>query len=589
MSRAILRSRKKKIIALAQGGQFTEANNMCQALCRRDPKDAEIWLLSGAINGQLGEYNTAIECCHKAIKLQPDYLEAWYNLAQSYMHCNRTHEAIAAYKKTIELKNDYVEAHYNLGYALELTGNYEAAMNCYRKAISIKPDYAEAYCNLGNLMNNLGQGSNGEALRYLQLALKINPAYMQGQLYLGKALHQNGQIEEALETFDRILEKEPDNIEAISAKAMAWEKQGNYDQARLLLEPLLDCVDPNIANAFAAVATHHNKTNEAIVVLEKALQQTSLTKSDARTLHFRLGKLLDKAGDYDSAFDHFQSGNSLQLTDYNITSDLSHFDDIAAFFSKQRMTDLPRSEQQSQIPVFIVGMPRSGTTLVEQILDSHPDVFGAGELVLVEETASTIGARIAPASKYPTNLEKVTEKILDEFSNRHTTRLKEFSQTALRIVDKMPHNFRYLALIELLFPNAHIIHCTRHPLDTCLSIYTYDFNAIHGYSRNLNWLGQYYRKYKELMDYWEQILHIPVMQIKYEDLVLNQEQTTRQLIDFCGLSWNQSCLNFFNNKRSVNTISYDQVRRPIYKQSLERWRNYESHLAPLKNALDFNS
>lgn len=573
-----------------QVGRTQEAFDICKAICKQGSKDAEAWFLYGAVSGQLGQFENAITCCRKAVGLKPDYLGAWYNLAQAHMHCNRTVEAIAAYRKAIDLKPDYVEAHFNLGYAMEQSGDYAAAINSYRKAVDVKPDYVEAYCNLGNLMNNINQGPREDGIAYLRLALRIDPSFSKGWIYLGRALQQTGRLDEALESFDKVLDKEPDNMEAIGAKSLVYEKQGEFDKAYSLLQPLLETADFNVANAFAAVAATLGKSDEAIALLEDVLRRARLPASDSRTLHLRLGRLLDKKGDYDAAFDHYLRGNALKRSDYDADAVLGRFDEIRDFFSESRMAGLPRATNRSQTPVFIVGMPRSGTTLVEQILDSHPSVFGAGELTFMEDSDNALQARAGKGTmRYTTYMETLTLDMLDDVANRHLVRLLGLAPDAQRIVDKMPHNFRYLALIELLFPAARVIHCARHPFDTCLSIYTHDFNAMHAYATDLAWLGQYYRKYMELMDHWKRVLSLPILDVSYEAVVADQKGMTRKLVEFCGVPWDEQCLTFYKNKRSVNTISYDQVRQPIYSKSVARWRHYERHLGPLKQALGIDA
>ncbi len=585
-SRTALRARKKKAFSCIQAGRFGEAGKILSGVCKSDPRDPEAHFLFGVVNGQLGHLTEAVEYCRKAVKLKPDYFDAWYNLAQAYMHCDKPQDAASAYKSVIGLKPDYVEAHYNLGYALEQMGDYEAAIKSYREAVRVKPDYAEAYCNLGNLINNINQGSKAEGLGYLKLAVRINPGYLKGRLYLGRALAQNGDIDEALEQYDKILEQDSRHVEALCAKALAYEKSGDFDKAARVLEPLLAQPDSNVAGAYAAVAVHIDKTEAAIRYMEAILVKGGLNHSEARTLHFQLGKLLDRSGEYERAFKHFRQGNELKRSNYDIDAELLSFDGIRNFFTSSRMGGLPRSTELSETPVFIVGMPRSGTTLIEQILDSHPRVFGAGELVFVEDSAGAIGARSGPGRGYPDCLEKMNSKVMEAVSAGHLRKLQEFAPDALRVVDKMPHNFRYLGLIELLFPGARVIHCMRHPCDTCLSIYSYDFNAMHAYSTDLGWLGRYYLKYQELMEHWKSVLRIPILDVKYEELVSDQEAMTRRLIEFCGLDWEEECLAFHKNKRSVNTISYDQVRRPIYAKSVARWRHYEQQLEPLRRALN---
>ena len=246
---------------------------------------------------------------------------------------------------------------------------------------------------------------------------------------------------------------------------------------------------------------------------------------------------------------------------------------------------MPRSANRSKLPVFIVGMPRSGTSLVEQILASHPQVCGAGELEDAHGMTVTLATMLGGKIAYPACLTSAKRRHLDELAQRYLAKLSKFSRTAMRVTDKMPHNFMALGLIELLFPGAHIIHCKRDPVDTCLSIYGLEFNTNHPYADNLEHLGAYYLEYLRLMEHWKTVLSVPILEVQYEELVADQEGVSRQMVEFCGLPWDVRCLNFHQAERVVTTHSYDQVRRPIYKQSVARWKNYESHLAPLIAAL----
>jgi len=248
------------------------------------------------------------------------------------------------------------------------------------------------------------------------------------------------------------------------------------------------------------------------------------------------------------------------------------------------MASLPRASIRSERPLFITGMPRSGTTLVEQILSSHPDVHGAGELADIGEMAESLPARLGTQLQFPQCLSHVTTAHLDQLATGYLDTLERLSPDARRVTDKML-GFIYLGLIELVLPGARIIHCVRDPMDTCLSGYFQDFSRSHPYSYDLHNLGVYYRSYQKIMHNWKNVLSLPIMEVQYEDMVTNQEVTSRKVIDFCGLEWDERCLDFHKNERFVGTASYNQVRRPMYKTSLGRWKKYEQFLEPLKKAL----
>jgi hypothetical protein len=235
--------------------------------------------------------------------------------------------------------------------------------------------------------------------------------------------------------------------------------------------------------------------------------------------------------------------------------------------------------------VFIVGMVRSGTSLVEQILSSHPDVHGAGELPDIIQITNGLQDFLGASAPYPECLSLLKQEHLDALAQHYLEHLKQISPDARRVVDKMPGNFMHLGLIEMLFPEARVIHCMRDPVDTCLSAYFQDFSRSHPYAYDLSNLGAFYRAYLKVMAHWRKILRLPLFELQYEDLIANQEQVSRALIEFCGLEWDDRCLQFHETQRFVGTASYDQVNRPLYKQSVARWKRYERHLGPLLAAL----
>jgi hypothetical protein len=230
-------------------------------------------------------------------------------------------------------------------------------------------------------------------------------------------------------------------------------------------------------------------------------------------------------------------------------------------------------------------MPRSGTSLVEQILASHPQVFGAGELRNVGNLVSKMTPMLDAQQGFPRCTHKLTQHIANTLAQEYLGALDALSPDAVRVTDKMPHNFMYLGIINLLFPGARVIHCTRHPLDTCLSIYFQYFNASHAYAYDLEQIGTHYREYERLMAHWRQVLDIPMLEVSYEELVTSPEEMIPKLVEFCGLEWDPACLRFYEKKRFVNTASYDQVRQPLHPKSIGRWKHYEQSLGALKSVL----
>jgi hypothetical protein len=320
----------------------------------------------------------------------------------------------------------------------------------------------------------------------------------------------------------------------------------------------------------------------------RSRSESNLTISRERrsAAHFSLGRLYDRAGDYNRAFVHFQAGNNLKPSDFDRGEFTRFIDDLINTFDVDFMRNAPCAHHGSRRPVFIVGMPRSGTSLVEQILASHPEVCGGGELEDIRHIAFGAGAWLGSSHTYPRVVRELAAADCDTLAAGYLKKLAVLSPQARCVTDKMPQNFLALGLIALLFPEARVIHCLRDPLDTCLSCYFHDFTGYHPYAYRLEGLGFYYRQYQRLMRHWRAVLPIPMLDVVYEDLVADPEAGIRQLLAFCELDWDERCLRFYESERIVHTSSYQQVRRPIYKSSLGRWRHYAAHLEPLRRALE---
>ena len=581
----------------------------------------ETWLLRASAGGQNGDFGCVIECCRHVLTRIPDHPQANSMMGNALAALGHHDEARAHYRKALARNGNDVRILNNLGNALFLAGEFEEAVETLARVVRLMPDYAEAHNNLANTFKALNR--NNEAIDHYQRALKLNPAqhevylnlggiyndrlgFPEGALYcfrqalaltpdniealygIANTLRFLGQLNESLEVIRTILKRQPGDTAAISSEADALERLGQFDDAyqrvRKLLE--MDQVNAMALEVFTRLCWRYNSCDEALKKGERLLSEQGTDKINKQTIHFALGTLNDKLGDFDTAFMHFRQGNDLAAVPYDHSEHIGLIDRLIAAYSPSMFLHLPRPSRAERRPVFIIGMPRSGTSLTEQILASHPNVYGAGELNELNDMAARLPMLLNHKSTYPECIGALSVEIADRLVQRYSERLNAFSRDARKISDKMPHNFMNLGLIALLFPEARIVHCVRDPRDTCLSIYFQNFGWLHPYATKLENLGHYYREYQRLMKHWESVLELPIMTVHYERMITDQEQTSRELVAFCDLPWDDRCLQFHHSGRHVATASYDQVRQPIYRRSVARWQQYANHLGPLFDALD---
>lgn len=575
----------------------------------------------GEILQEQGRMEEAADACRRTVELRPDYFPAHRNLGHILRQQRRPDEAADCYRRALELSPDDAELHMILGNTLREAGQTDAAEHSFRTAMKLDPAHAEYPIALGRLFQS--EGLHEQALECFRQALQLDPGNAVALNRQGKSFYALGRHEAAIAGFREALRLRPDSApahvglaaalmalnrheeaasscaealrlqpgdgEASALAAQIATRQGDSARAYDLLQPLLqqENLSDNTILAFANVSRQVNRAAEAIGLLENALDRQPEQATDRRAnLHFSLGRLYDSEQEFDRAFHHYRLGNALRRTDFDPARHKLEVDAFVAQHSWQFMAGLPRATVQSERPVFITGMPRSGTTLVEQILASHPAVYGAGELSDIGDLAQTLPEMLGTNKTFPQNITLLTSEHLDRLAAAYLGRLEKMAPDAERVTDKML-GFIYLGLIELMLPGARVIHCVRDPLDTCLSAYFQDFSESHPYAYDLRDLGVYYSGYRKIMNNWNNVLiNTRMMEVRYEELVNDQETVSRRLVEFCGLPWDDRCLHFHENTRYIATASYDQVRRPMYTSSAGRWKNYDRHLAELKAALN---
>ena len=425
------------------------------------------------------------------------------------------------------------------------------------------------------------------ALKFYKKCLAIRPREPAFQYLVGKVDAMDGRFPEALKRFDRALAMKPDFEIAAEWKATVLEWNGDYDEARAVLEPFVSAAaeNANMAEVQAKVDMHAGRYDQAVAILTRHLEGELDSDSRHRMGHLA-GNAYERLGEYDRAFAAHTDANQAVAGVFDPLEYVGFIDRLIGTCSAELLARLPRPRARPGLPVFIAGMPRSGTTLVEQIIDAHPLAHGAGELRDIDQLVVDLQLEIDAVGPYPECVADLEPADVERLSGRFLARLRKIAPSARRVANKSLENYKHLGLIAILFPGASIIHCHREPRDTCLSCYMSNIlPSTHPYVTDLGHIGLVYRQYERLMSHWKSVLDLSVLDVSYEAVVADLETHARRIIEFCGLDWDDRCLSFHKTRRVVMTLSYDQVRKPIYTSSLNRYKNYERHLGPLNEEL----
>jgi len=547
------------------------------------PADIEARLKAAQARHKAGDRAGAEGLYRAVLADHRDDRRALLLLGVLYLEGGRPQGAVAPLSRLVAVEPTHVDAHAGLGSALLALGRNEEAETHLGRAVALQPKHARAWGALAKARRALGRLD--EAADALRRQVALAPDDVVAQTNLALVLKEMEDWAAAEAAYDRVLEMAPGNEAAILGKGVARNERGDYEAACRLLGPVVraGCDEALVVQAYARAARNLGRPAEGVPYLVRAVERPGLSDDDQRALCFELGHVHDALKDYDAAFGWFRRGNERVPKTTDLTPDL--VERLIAFFDADRFARLPRAPDPSELPLFIVGMPRSGTSLLEQILDAHPAVHGAGELNAILDLSAHLDTASHPPGRYPACLEGLSATDLEGMARTHLGQLAALAPGAARVTDKMPHNFLHLGLITLLFPGARVIHSVRDPVDTCLSCYFQDFTKAHAYAADLGQLGRHYRAYLRMMAHWKEVLPLPMKAVRYDALVADPEPVVRELLDFCGLPWDPACLAFHTSRRVVRTASQDQVRKPIYKSSVRRWARYESHLGPLLEAL----
>ncbi|TPN76174.1 tetratricopeptide repeat protein [Mesorhizobium sp. CU2] len=485
--------------------------------------------------------------------------------------------------RVLERTPNHPVALYVMG-TLVLGFDDELALRYFARAIGENPHNPYFHLGLGEAYSMVGEHSS--AIEHFQHALELQPDMVEVLCSLGRAYVRVDKAELALPLYEKALGINRDYPKIRTGLAGALTSLGRMDDAKVHLEEAIELrvAMPAAYNSLVNTRIYSEEPAELKAILRE-LDDPRLDPEGAENLHYAAGKVLNDLRRYQDAMDHFKKAKLAAGHKYDLESYRRWVDATIRVFSPQMLAAKAGHGNPSEVPVFVLGMPRSGTTLTEQICASHPDVHGAGELSKLRRAANGLGLTNTSAAELSRSVSSITGDLCKTLADEHLFYLRERAPSALRIVDKMPHNFELIGLIGILFPNARIIHCRRDAIDNCVSCFTQIFRGAHGYNADLRTLGLYYREYDRLMRHWEKLFPGRILASRYEELVGDQEAQSRRLVDFLGLPWDDACLRFFDRGGSVTTPSRWQVRQPIYKSSVKRWKNYENEIRPLIQAL----
>jgi tetratricopeptide (TPR) repeat protein len=493
-------------------------------------------------------------------------------------------EAAEVYRKVLELEPGHPLAVNNFGVALYKLGRFSEALAQFRQAVGLQSSYADAQFNLGTVLRNTGQVFESE--KPLRRAVGLNPNHVEARVSLGLTRVMLGRLPDAKKCFETVLQVSPQNVGALCGIGQIASLDGRFGEAEALFKRAL-ALDPRMPTAWAALAGVRKMTAADASWLKSAeeIAASGIAPLDEADLRFAIGKYYDDVGKFDLAFPSYQRANDMQkraAAPYDPQARTCFVDEIIRAYPPETTRDRHSGASDSEVPVFVTGMMRSGTSLVEQIISSHPAARGSGELPFWNDVVR----------KYPDVIRNrwLAEPLRKKLAGSYLRTLQSPAQQArqaLRVVDKSTFNSDYLGLIHAVFPRARIVYLRRDPLDTCLSCYFHQFSTAHNFTMDLADLAHYYREHLRLVAYWKRVLpSATVLEVPYAELVADQEGWTRRIVDFIGLEWDERCLDYHATQRPVLTASFWQVRQKIYKSSIGRWRSYEKFLGPLLTLRD---
>jgi tetratricopeptide (TPR) repeat protein len=559
----------------------------------------------GQLLAERHQLHEALEHCRWAIHLQPKFAEAHSNLGNVLRELGRLEEAKTCYRDALRLNPKLAMLYNNMGQALQEEGKLDEALFWYNEGLQHDPKLARLHCNLASLLEE--QEKHAEAVAHYELALRLDLNYAEAHNGLGWVRHEQGRHDQAQECYRTALRLKPDLAAAHCNLGMMREEMGDLTAAESSFREALR-IDPRQTGAWCQLATmlRGRLPADDLVALRGLLSDPDLPTGKRAVLHFGLAEVLDARKDYGAAAEQLTQANTLTLADrrqrgqgYEPAAHAEFIDRLLATFTPAFFERVRSFGVDSERPIFVLGLPRSGTTLTEQVLAGHSQVFGAGELHLARADFEALAGDHRPqapdeAANTRRNGDKEGNATAGAFAGfarldasrvrhiagRHLEELRALNDRAPHVVDKLPDNYLYLGLLAVLFPNARFIHCRRDLRDVAVSCWMTNFRSIR-WANDPEHIATRFAEYHRLIDHWRQVLPVTLLEVDYEETVNDLEGQARRLVAWCGLEWEPGCLAFHKNKRPVRTASMAQVRQPLYTRSVARWKNYETALSVL--------
>ncbi len=617
MLQAIVQALEKGYQA-QQAGNLAKAEKLYRGVLRRDPENVHALNLLGMLRVNANRPDEAIGYISRALAVDGNDPDAHANLALAYKDTGKARQAVKHFRESLRLNPGNPVAHNNLGNVLRLLDRPREAAASYRQALQLQPSFAECWSNLAAAMNEcdrreqglravdralqldpglaqawnnkgdilLAEARYGEALEHYRKATELSPRYVAALINMARVQRDMEAPRQALDTLRQALRLEPRNPEAHHVLGVLHEQMGDRSSAASHFQAAIDTApEMGIAHYQLAQINGRNGTDAELAAMRSAWQLPDLSRNNRMYLAFGLARALEQRGEYDEAYAFVAEGNAVKA-EARPYDDIETAEYIDALFERAASAVARVGRHcgcEDPRPVFVVGMPRSGTSLTEQILASHSAIAGAGELSYAYDTAHRV--RDLTGQQFPDNLDLLSAAQFRELGEYYLSRHSTDNLAARYVVDKTPLNFQYIGLLGIALPGARFIYCHREPIANCWAIHRIPFDDKQTYAHSLTALGQYYRRHRSLVERWKSLFPRRILEVRYEDTVADLERQSRRLLEFLQLPFEPEVLAFHQTRRLVKTPSASQVREPIYADAVAAWKRFDRHLGPLKEAL----